>query len=378
MAQYKILQDIEAEDKLVGPLTLRQFIYAIVVAVSLFIGFRFLFAAPWLLAIMTPHIVLFSILAAPFGHDQAGEVWLLAKIQFMVKPRKRIWDQSGLKQVVEVRAPRTVEKQLTKSHTQAEVKSHLKALAETIDSRGWAVKNSASYPYQNYATDHSLWSDRLVEVQAIPNQVAQYDIEDDMFDQANNQTAQKFSSMLNKSSEEHKQKVIQMMHQPQEVQAAPETQAPPAQAPPISAPNDNWFLSPTQDDSSAAQGTQTAQITGVRAPMQTNDQVQSQAPQDQSQQTQPADNQPPANNDSNYQQQTTITPIDYSQQEDQNNQTAGEQTDQSTDKSTRNITPDTDILNLAHNDDLNVATIARQADKAHQKYSSDEVVISLH
>jgi hypothetical protein len=378
MAQYKILQDIEAEDKLVGPLTLRQFIYAIVVAVSLFIGFRFLFAAPWLLAIMTPHIVLFSILAAPFGHDQAGEVWLLAKIQFMVKPRKRIWDQSGLKQVVEIRAPRTVEKQLTKSHTQAEVKSHLKALAETIDSRGWAVKNSASYPYQNYATDHSLWSDRLVEVQAIPNQVAQYDIEDDMFDQANNQTAQKFSSMLNKSSEEHKQKVIQMMHQPQEVQAAPETQAPPAQAPPISAPNDNWFLSPTQDNSGAADATsQPAEISGIRAPMQTNDQTQGQPAQDQSQQAQPTNDQP-VDDTNNYQQQSQANPIDYSQQIVQNAQVDDQQADQTTDKSTRNITPDTDILNLAHNDDLDVATIARQADKAHHKNSSDEIVISLH
>ena len=28
MATYKVIQDIEAEDKLIGPLTLRQFIYA--------------------------------------------------------------------------------------------------------------------------------------------------------------------------------------------------------------------------------------------------------------------------------------------------------------------------------------------------------------
>ena len=29
MATYKVLQDIEAEDKLIGPLTLKQFVFAI-------------------------------------------------------------------------------------------------------------------------------------------------------------------------------------------------------------------------------------------------------------------------------------------------------------------------------------------------------------
>lgn len=39
MATYKVIQDIEAEDKLVGPLTLRQFIYAAIAAVCAYISF---------------------------------------------------------------------------------------------------------------------------------------------------------------------------------------------------------------------------------------------------------------------------------------------------------------------------------------------------
>ena len=39
MATYKVIQDIEAEDKLVGPLTLRQFIYAGIAAINLYLGF---------------------------------------------------------------------------------------------------------------------------------------------------------------------------------------------------------------------------------------------------------------------------------------------------------------------------------------------------
>lgn len=39
MAVYKVLQDIEAEDKLIGPLTLRQFIYAAIGAIFLWLSY---------------------------------------------------------------------------------------------------------------------------------------------------------------------------------------------------------------------------------------------------------------------------------------------------------------------------------------------------
>ena len=39
MSTYKVLQDIEAEDKLIGPLTLRQFIYALVAAFNGYLTF---------------------------------------------------------------------------------------------------------------------------------------------------------------------------------------------------------------------------------------------------------------------------------------------------------------------------------------------------
>ena len=47
MAEYKVAQDVEAEDKLIGPFSFRQFIYliiaAVAVAVCIVIG---LFAVP--------------------------------------------------------------------------------------------------------------------------------------------------------------------------------------------------------------------------------------------------------------------------------------------------------------------------------------------
>ncbi|TAL14698.1 hypothetical protein EPN95_02230, partial [Patescibacteria group bacterium] len=34
MAQYKVPQDVEADDKLIGPFSFRQFVYLIIVALS--------------------------------------------------------------------------------------------------------------------------------------------------------------------------------------------------------------------------------------------------------------------------------------------------------------------------------------------------------
>src|SRR5690606_14612536 len=102
MATYKVIQDIESEDKLLGPLTLRQFIYAIIVLVMGFIAFRLALVNPLLALPFVPPILFFGLLAAPFGHDQSSEVWLLAKIRFMLKPRRRIWDQSGMQELVTI------------------------------------------------------------------------------------------------------------------------------------------------------------------------------------------------------------------------------------------------------------------------------------
>ena len=86
MATYKVIQDIEAEDKLLGPLTLKQFIYAIIVVVAGFIAFK-LGTVKWYLALpFLPPMAFFGILAAPLGRDQPTEVWVLAKIRYFFKP----------------------------------------------------------------------------------------------------------------------------------------------------------------------------------------------------------------------------------------------------------------------------------------------------
>src|SRR3982750_3914966 len=142
MATYKVLQDIEAEDKLLGPLTLRQFIYAGIAALCGYIIFLLASkgAAP-LAIIFLPPMALCAFFAFPWTKDQPTEVWALARIRFYIKPRKRIWDQTGIKELVTITAPKVVDHNYSNGLSEGEVRSRLRALADTIDSRGWAIKN---------------------------------------------------------------------------------------------------------------------------------------------------------------------------------------------------------------------------------------------
>lgn len=221
MAVYKVIQDIEAEDKLLGPLTLKGFIYACVALACAFINFRLLGAASigpakWLLiAVFLGPMLLFGILASPLGREQPTEVWLLARIRFMMKSRLRIWDQSGTKQLVTVTAPPKDERQLTKNLSQMEVKSRLQALATTLDSRGWSVKNVAvnlsSQPdyFQTEAGD----SDRLIGASSLVQDMPVVDVHegDDILDEENNPTAQNFQTMMDKAEEQRKAQVASQL-----------------------------------------------------------------------------------------------------------------------------------------------------------------------
>src|SRR5947209_164958 len=109
MATYKVIQDIEAEDKLVGPLSFRQFVYAGIAAICFYLSFLVITKHAAYIAIVFVPIGAFSgFFAFPWGRDQPTEIWALAKIRFLLKPRRRIWDQSGIKELVTITAPKKI------------------------------------------------------------------------------------------------------------------------------------------------------------------------------------------------------------------------------------------------------------------------------
>ena len=204
MAVYKVIQDIEAEDKLVGPLSFKGLVYAIITVACAFINFRLLFSGipifiklPVVALLLIP-MVLFGTLASPLGREQPTEVWLLARVRFFLKPRLRVWDQSGISQLIKVTAPKREIKQLTKNLSQTEVASRLQALATTLDSRGWAVKNVSVNLSSQPGYFDNLDSDRLVGTDDVVKEVPEVNIHaaDDILDVKSNPTAQKFQNLM--------------------------------------------------------------------------------------------------------------------------------------------------------------------------------------
>ena len=246
MAQYKVLQDIEAEDKLVGPLSLRQFIYAIIVVAILFIGYQlarinFLLAIPFL-----PPLVFFGLLAAPFGRTQSSEVWLLAKFRYWILPKKRIWDQFGQQELVKINVPKAVEKHLTKDFDKDEAQSRLKALANTLDTRGWAVKNVTTEMFQRSTSFGNQSQDRLINIDSIPRDATESTpTTSDVLDPNANPVAAKLETMIESNESTHREQLMAKMQAlvqkeklaqgqttqtPQTKPAVPSTQAPSTQA----------------------------------------------------------------------------------------------------------------------------------------------------
>lgn len=211
MAAYKLIQDIEAEDHILGPLTLRQFIYGLVAALMYYICFILLSKGVIvLLIIFLPIALLATFFAFPFKRDQPTEVWALAKLKFILKPKVRIWDQSGIKETVTITAPNRVEENLTNGLSHDEAKSRLKALALTIDSRGWAVKGMLESPEAIGETDNS---DRLITPGSIPRPVPDEIIPVvDMFDNSSPQT-QHIDGIIAENRKEHLKELTQKMQQ---------------------------------------------------------------------------------------------------------------------------------------------------------------------
>jgi hypothetical protein len=373
MAVYKVIQDIEAEDKFLGPLTLKQFIFAGITALCLYLGFFFFTRNLWYLAMpLIPIIAIGAFLAFPWGRDQPTEVWLLAKLRFYFKPRKRIWDQSGIQELVTVTAPKRDPTHYTDNLSQTEVRSRLRALAETIDSRGWAVKNVNlnMFTPQTAAAIIAPESDRLVDASVLPREVAQSDISaaDDIMDAQNNPLAHQLDVMINESKKSHREAALEKMR---DVAAGTGGDEPSGLGAP--APN-YWFIN--QPDPASTPLTSTIDDSTL-------------SPEEQALLDRMHEEQEKAASTPIHGHLRVIKPLN---EQGKTKVKTGTNTKASTKKNkapdvqaaapppppTPPVTPQPDpaILQLASNNDLSVASLAREA---HQQLDMpDEVVINLH
>lgn len=412
MAEYKVPQDVEADDKLLGPFSFRQFIYLIVVAIGIGLGWGLYMLFPPLVIIPLPIVLFFGALALPLRKDQPMEIYLAAIMSYYLKPRKRFWTPDGIESLVEITAPRTIEAQRTKNLSQTEAEQRLSYLASLSDTRGWAVRN-ISQP------DTAMNSDLYFEAQQTQ----------DVLDE-NNTISQNLDYMINQTDARRKQDMINRMKNPQPVQA-PQPQAtgpgqyvipnqqtmqqsvaalPPDPYANLGASSSQAVVQQPQPNSwqQASAGTQAyVQPSLQQAPMapqtvqqpasqstQANPFIQPQQPVQpasyrQQPQVQPAQPQVTFNPYPTDMNQMVIQPLSQqpvAQQATQQPvqpqsppQAAVQPAQSQTSTSEKPISPD--IINLANNSDLSVETLAREAKRIHEKEANleeEEVVISLH
>ena len=109
MAQYKVPQDVEADDKLIGPFSFRQFVYLLIAGglIALAVGLFQLF--PLLAIIPLIPTLLFLALALPLKKDQPMETYLAAIVSYYLKPRTRLWTPGQRESIILITAPKLVE-----------------------------------------------------------------------------------------------------------------------------------------------------------------------------------------------------------------------------------------------------------------------------
>lgn len=346
MAVYKVAQDVEADDKLLGPFSFRQFIYLIIVAISMGLAWGLSRISIVLAIIPLPLILLFGALALPLRKDQPMEVYLAALVSFYLKPHRRLWRPDGVESLVEITAPKVVEVQRTKSISESEAERRLSYLADIADSEGWAVRHAGGI-----FTENSMTSDVYFEAQQT----------EDILDE-NGGVSQSLGAMITQADGQRKQDVVARMQQATQMQPAPE---PVAVQPTIPIADPYASLTPP-----------TVQTT-VQPDLQ----------------SQPQFNPYPTIY------QSVIQPIDPSAQWIQQPASALTQTpvatasqtalqpaiitktepnEQNTDVATSAMAVSPDIINLANNSDLSIETIQREANRIQKKEEDGEVFISLH
>lgn len=192
MAVYKVPQDVEADDKLIGPFSFRQFIYLIVVAIACAGAWGLAQVVPVLAIIPLPIILFFGALALPLRKDQPMEAYLSAVVSFyFLKSRKRFWQPDGIDSFVTIIPPKDADRILTKDLDEAEATKRLSYLADLVDTHGWAIRGAGVTP------DTSISTDLYYESQQTP----------DMMDNTT-PAAQALTQQLSDSADERRQDAI--------------------------------------------------------------------------------------------------------------------------------------------------------------------------
>ncbi|MDR0979912.1 MAG: PrgI family protein [Candidatus Nomurabacteria bacterium] len=146
MGSYKVPQDVEAEDKLLGPFSFRQFVYLLIGAGLLAAAYG-LFSVGGIIALFAivpvPPALILIILALPLRKEQTMTQYLGSVLKFHLNPKVRVWQPDGIQHDIAIEAPRVEDARSRIRNIGAnEASKRLSFLANIVDTEGRAVKES--------------------------------------------------------------------------------------------------------------------------------------------------------------------------------------------------------------------------------------------
>lgn len=154
MATYKVPQDVEAEDRLLGPFTFRQFVYLLIAAIAGALAAALFQIFPLLAILPLPVVIFFLILALPLKKDQPMETYLAAIVSFYMKPNKRFWRPGQGETTIQITAPKIIEKSRTRDISEEEASHRLSFLSNLVDSEGYAIRGNHNGNFtENFIAD---------------------------------------------------------------------------------------------------------------------------------------------------------------------------------------------------------------------------------
>ncbi len=347
MASYKVPQDVEADDKLIGPFSFRQFIYLMIIAASIAIGWALSRLFIGLAIIPLPVIIFFGALALPLRKDQPMEIYMAAMVSFYIKPRQRLWDPEGIETLIEVSAPKNTEVRRTKDISESEAAQRLTYLANIVDSGGWAIRGAPSAPMGGTSMNNDIYLEAQGATDVLDTNTSIAHAFDQMMDQTTARVHQEaMTNMFAPAAPAPVNMPIQapVQDQNQYLSVDPTIMSGPAVDPNVKFnPYPTFHQSVIQPLNDAAHQAQTDITFAIPEP-----------------QFAPTVQQP----------LTPVAQAPIAQPQAIPNKTA---------PTTSDSELTAGIMNLANNPDLSIETIAHEAHRLHKKAedNSDEVVISL-
>jgi hypothetical protein len=207
MGQYKVPQNVEAEDKIIGPLTLKQLIYAAIGFGWAALAFFLLRSLPIVMFLVAfPPSTLFILLAFYNRDGQNFEQLLIAIAGFYSQSRKRIWVKESIIETFKIE-PKVITNE-TNQRNSAEIRSELEKVAQTIDSRGWNKPIVADD--QNNTANIIQPSSRLIEPEAPKEETIEQG--NDVLDLQSSPLALNIADLINEASAEVRAEAIEQMN----------------------------------------------------------------------------------------------------------------------------------------------------------------------